>query len=247
MKGNVMTKTNKRFSGILGEEYSRLLRALPHYLDMQDEMAMATNRGFPPRTKKPRLAVDLGCGSGITTVALHKLLNHAAVLGVDSEPKMLRQYRQTVSRLSGGLGIQKPIESDILSFLKRSKDGSWDAVVSGFVLHNLPKPLRRRIIREIYRALKPGGSFVLGDKIAQDDQEEHDKSLMHQFGRFVEAYNSSQDYGYGIGWIEHYVRDNQSDLKQTEGEVHESFTLAGFRAIKLVKRFGMDAIIVGRK
>jgi ubiquinone/menaquinone biosynthesis C-methylase UbiE len=41
--------------------------------------------------------------------------------------------------------------------------GSFDAVTSIFLFHELPKPVRRRVAREVRRVLKPGGRFVVLD------------------------------------------------------------------------------------
>lgn len=235
-----LTQTTARFSGIVGQNYHRLTRALPHYLKMQEVIASTVKRGLSQ--KAPRI-LDLGCGSGLTTLAIHDLVADAIFTGVDNEPNMLKQYREYTHGLVKGMVV----EEDILKFLKLCKTGQYDTIVSGFVLHNLPHEIRHRIIVEIGRILKLGNQFVLGDKIAHDSLKEHNQALMVQMDGLVKAYNNPEDHEYGIGWIEHYIRDNQPDLKQTESEVRTSFANAGFTEIRMIRRFGMDAVVVGTK
>ncbi len=235
-----LTQTNARFSGIVGQNYHRLVRALPHYIKMQGVMASMVKHGL---SQKAPHVLDLGCGSGLTSLAIHDLVSDAVITGVDNEPNMLKQYEEHTCDLAG----VTVVEEDILKFLKRCKMGQYDTIVSGFVLHNLPQEIRQRIIMEVGRILKPGNQFVLGDKIAHDSIRKHNEAFMLQMDGLVRAYNNPEDHEYGIGWIEHYIRDNQPDLKQTESEVRTSFENAGFTEIRMVRRFGMDAVLVGTK
>ena len=46
----------------------------------------------------------------------------------------------------------------------RSKDGSFDLVVSNLCLHHLyHRPIRRRAVAESVRVLRPGGTALLSD------------------------------------------------------------------------------------
>ncbi len=247
------TTLDGRFAVILGSEYEKLLRAMPHYPQLQDAIARHAVEALPSPvgTGKLRMILDLGCGTGLTTLALAAHANYGVIIGVDKEMTMLKQYMNNViegrkSALENGVAI-KAYQSDILAFLKRWKNHSFDAVVSGFVLHNLPKVMRAEILKEVGRVLTPKGVFVNGDKIAPDDINLHNKYMMQQLTKFTQTYTAPEDAAYCIGWIEHYAVDNQPELRYTEAEVHSSLKAAGFRNVKIVERHCMDAVVVATK
>ncbi len=244
-------KIDGRFAGIVGQEYEKLLRSIPHYMEVQNDIAQLASLSLTSSHKgeKKRMILDLGCGTGLTTLALCRHINQAYILAVDEEPKMLEQYKDLVIRkhkadlATSGITI-KVVRNNALSFLKGLKSSSFDAAVTGFMLHNLPKKIRAKILKEIGRVLRPKGVFVNGDKIASDNEKLHQKHIMNQIGAFVNTYTSSNDRIYGLEWIEHYMRDNQPDIKYKESEVRKSLRAAGFRKIKITKRHGMEAVVV---
>ena len=248
------TTLDGRFAGILGSEYEKLLRAMPHYPQIQHTIARHAVEALPSPvgTGKLRMILDLGCGTGLTTLALAAHANYGVIIGVDKEMTMLKQYMNNViekrkSALAESGLAAKAYQSDILAFLKRCRTHGFDAIVSGLVLHNLPKALRAEILKEVGRVLRPEGVFVNGDKIAPDDIDLHNKYLMQQLTTFVKTYTEPEDAAYCIGLIEHYAVDNQPELRYTEAEVRSSLKAAGFRNVKIVERHCMEAVVVATK
>jgi trans-aconitate 2-methyltransferase len=72
--------------------------------------------------------VDLGCGSGELTAALHRRLEAAETLGLDSSPAMLER---SAALAGGGLRFEL---GDIAGF----DQGGWDVIFSNAALHWLP-------------------------------------------------------------------------------------------------------------
>jgi trans-aconitate 2-methyltransferase len=72
--------------------------------------------------------VDLGCGSGELTAALHRRLEAAETLGLDSSPAMLER---SAALAGGGLRFEL---GDIAGFDR----GGWDVIFSNAALHWLP-------------------------------------------------------------------------------------------------------------
>lgn len=240
-----------RFAGVIGQEYEKLLRSMPHYIDLQDRIAQLASRGLCAlrlSAGKPLRILDLGCGTGLTTIALCERIDDAHIIGVDKEPTMLKQYKRNLidgrmAKHDQGEVKIKAVRADALQFLKRCPSSSFDAVVTGFFLHNLPTKLRTRIVKEIGRVLRPGGIFVNGDKIAPDDLQLHNQHLMEQLTAFTNTYTSPRDAAYCIGWIEHYAWDNQPDIKYTESEVRTSLAAAGFGEVKISGRCRLEAVV----
>lgn len=93
---------------------------------------------------------DLGCGSGVFTDLLHRQGYEA--VGLDLSPKLIGLARRKYP------GVEF-LEGDVehLPFL----DGSLDGVLLSGLVHHLPDP--SRCVREVFRVLKSGGSFVAFD------------------------------------------------------------------------------------
>lgn len=93
---------------------------------------------------------DLGCGSGVFTDLLRSL-GYKAV-GLDISPKLIALGR---AKYPGVEFMEGDVEE--LPFADASLDG---VLLSGLV-HHLPDP--SRCAGEVFRVLKPGGSFVAFD------------------------------------------------------------------------------------
>jgi tRNA (cmo5U34)-methyltransferase len=115
------------------------------------------------------------------------------------------------------------------------------------MLHNIQNDERTGILIEVCRILRPNGRFVNGDKIAHDDESQHLRTIMDQFGLFIDANRALPDNEYWLGWIEHYVRDNQSNLKLTEHEILTTLRGVGFGTALVVARQGMEAVVIADK
>lgn len=94
--------------------------------------------------------VDLGCGSGVFTNALHRRGYQCA--GVDLSPKLIAIARANFSGIEFHTG-----DIERLPF----PDGSFDGVLLSGVLHHLPE--RSLCAAEVFRILRPGGKFVAFD------------------------------------------------------------------------------------
>src|ERR1700682_4443925 len=64
-------------------------------------------------------------------------------------------------------------------------DESQDAVTSIFLFHELPPRVRRIVLRECARVLKPGGRLVLVDSLQRGDQPDYERLL----GLFPQNYH----------------------------------------------------------
>ncbi|MDO4181014.1 MAG: methyltransferase domain-containing protein [Bacteroidales bacterium] len=92
--------------------------------------------------------IDLGCGNGMLTKRLSEMgLN---VTGIDASEEMLGIARSSYPELTF-------IKSDALDF---TVDEPVDAVFSNAVFHWIDRDKQPLLLRQINRALKPGGELV---------------------------------------------------------------------------------------
>lgn len=106
--------------------------------------------------RKPRI-LDVACGTGRFLLQLHKALPGAKLYGLDLSPYYIRYAADVLSEAADVSLVTDNAENMPLG------NGTFDAVTCIFLFHELPKDARRRVMREVYRVLKPGGIFVILD------------------------------------------------------------------------------------
>lgn len=88
--------------------------------------------------------LDLGCGDGVITRALHDI--GCRVVGIDASPDMVAAARERGVDVRHGKG-------EALRF-----DSQFDAVFSNAALHWMPQS--EAVVSGVYKALRSGGRFV---------------------------------------------------------------------------------------
>jgi trans-aconitate 2-methyltransferase len=94
-------------------------------------------------------AVDLGCGSGELTAQLHRRLEAAETLGLDSSPAMLE-------RAAGLAGDGLRFE---LGDIAELAEAGWDVIFSNAALHWLPD--QAGLLERLVTLLNPGGQLAV--------------------------------------------------------------------------------------
>src|SRR5664279_4668106 len=104
--------------------------------------------------------LDVACGPGILSAAIAKTARD--VVAFDLTPQMLKKAAQRCT----GAGL------DNVSFREGTAnelpfaDAAFDAVVTRLSVHHFDRPAR--VMSEIFRVLRPGGSFVIADVISSE-------------------------------------------------------------------------------
>ena len=113
---------------------------------------------------RDKACLDLGCGVGGACILLATEFSPTSVVGIDVEPAQLDQARAMagdLENLSFELaepGCPLPLES-----------ASFDFAMSKDVVCHVADKIA--LFREVLRALKPGGLFVVGDWHRTEDNE----------------------------------------------------------------------------
>lgn len=102
-----------------------------------------------------RRALDLGCGTGRSTLPFAQRDAGVEQFGIDVAAPCL--VRAAMRSREAGVTIRW---SQQLAERTDFPDGHFDLVHSTFLLHEVPRPALRDIVREALRLLAPGGQFV---------------------------------------------------------------------------------------
>lgn len=107
---------------------------------------------------KPRRILDLGCGTGSTTLTLKRAFPQAEVIGLDLSPYML--FMGEYKARQAGLEIQwRHGNAESTGF----PEASFDVVTMALLFHETPPAVSQAILRECYRLLVPGGEVLMLD------------------------------------------------------------------------------------
>ena len=109
-------------------------------------------------TGNPRKILDLGCGTGSTTLMIKQAFPNAEVIGLDLSPQMLVMSNYKAQQV--GLDIQW-----VHGMAEATKyaDGEFDVVTASLLLHETPSSVSQAVLQEAYRLLKPGGKVIILD------------------------------------------------------------------------------------
>lgn len=120
-----------------------------------------------------KTVVDLGGGTGDMGAELARRLPEAQVRSIDASPFMLIAGRVQNEGIPNLVLEQGFAESTGI------EDGSLDAAVITLVFHECPDVIKDKILEEVLRTLRPGGTLVLSDTPNDD---------LHDFRGFYEPY-----------------------------------------------------------
>ncbi|HEY9894182.1 MAG TPA: methyltransferase domain-containing protein [Candidatus Sericytochromatia bacterium] len=107
---------------------------------------------------QPRRILDLGCGTGSTTLLLKQAFPEAEVVGLDLSPQMLVVAEHKAEQAN--LAIQWRHGN---AEHTRFPDASFDVVTASLLFHETPPTVSQAILRECYRLLTVGGEVVILD------------------------------------------------------------------------------------
>jgi len=229
------------FSGVIGQDYQMLKLICPFATEMSRLVGEATGE-FCRQTVKPLGVVELGGGTGITTLSILSADERLTVLSVDNEPTMQNQAKQNLRQWvdAGRLTFSG---NDALTALQALATESVDLVASAYTLHNFQADYRKQVIQEMFRVLKPGGRFINGDRYALDDISAHTRSTQKELGGYFKVLTGINRLDLLENWTIHLFNDESENHIMRETIALRQLADAGFKQIELKLRLEVNALV----
>ena len=227
------------FTGPIGREYEMLRLICPNAAALAGKLGDYLAAARP---RAPLRGFEIGCGTGVSTLALLAKNACLHLLAVDSSVKMLEQARENLKQWSGA-GRVDFVEADALDALRAERDASLDVVASNYATHNFQDDYRQRVVAETFRILKPGGLFLNGDRFALDDRAAHlalTQSLVrHWFKTFaaINRYDLLED------WVAHLISDESPEHIMYFAPAMAQLRAVGFAPVLVDYREGVDTLV----
>ena len=239
-----MNKYSAMFSGIIGQEYDTLQLICPAATEMS-RLVGVTVSAFPG-TSEQICVVEIGGGTGITTLSLLTAKDTVHVHSIDNEPTMQEQAKQCLQKWvnEGRLSF---CGDDALTALQQLDSDSVDIVASAYTLHNFINNYREQVIKEIYRVLKPNGQFINGDRYGLDDINLHTRLVQDEISHYFKVLIPLNRPELLEQWILHLFNDESENHVMRETNALQQLRDAGFSAIKVSHRIAVSALVAAVK
>ena len=157
---------------------------------------------FKGRDQRKLALTDVGCGTGRFLDFVKQAWPRLPVTGIDLSEPYIKHTRKHLRRWSRVRAIVGNAESLPLP------DASQDAVTNIFTMHELPPQVRRTVIGECARVLKPGGRLVIIDSLQRRDVPDYDGILE----RFPQNYHEP--------YFESYLDEDFAQIAKSHGLTH---------------------------
>ncbi len=230
-----------RYDGILREHNAAILAATPAARYLWNRLAHEVEMNFDPSD----FILEAGCGEGESARAV--LQRHfaggfipAKLLLLDLSPDMISAAKAALEQYRGKVTYACADANEYLQSVDRSR--FYGLIYSSWTAHNFPWEYKRVFFKSVCQALKPGGSFVLMDKVYPGDEKEADRLLNLQLRRYVALLPPLVSQAIYQHELEDYgplYRMDEMPLRQELGK--------HFSEVKVVDRVERELLIVCRK
>ncbi len=139
-------------------------------------------KGLSGRDQREVHYLDVACGTGRFLEQVLRNFPKLKASGLDLSPNYADRARRTVRRWPQTDIIEGAAEAMPVA------DERFDFISAIYLFHELPPKIRPLVFAEIYRALKPGGTFIFADSLQFGDVEALDAALEYFPEGFHEPY-----------------------------------------------------------
>jgi tRNA (cmo5U34)-methyltransferase len=106
-----------------------------------------------------RNILDLGAGTGLLSTFVRQWYPQAHIILVDLSEPMLAKARVRFANDSN-------VSFEVTDYTTAPINGTYDSIVSGLSIHHIDDEAKRALFAKIFKALRPGGTFVNAEQVA---------------------------------------------------------------------------------
>jgi len=183
-------------------------------------------------TKSDPVVLDLGAGTGLSTVYLLKRFPHAKVILFDFSEEMLEVARQRFKDNSN-------IDYVVGDYRSLSMDISFDVVLSGLSIHHLSFTEKQELTNKVYHLLVPGGEFLNAD-LVKCETPWLEKEMQKRLRGFLRESLSEEQIG-------HFEDSQKIDIPVSLAEHLDLMRRAGFTVTDCLYRYWIYGVFYGQK
>ena len=125
--------------------------------------------------------LEIGPGTGINFACLYNNPNIQSYTGIESNVHMHPYFYDFVQQWDAPFGIR--LSPNSAADMYEIESNSTDTVIMTLVLCSVPDPFPEKILLEVHRILKTGGTFIFLEHILADSQT---KPLTNRFQKLIE-------------------------------------------------------------
>jgi tRNA (cmo5U34)-methyltransferase len=151
-------------------------RSVPGYGTIINLVGIIARQYAKPDTR----LYDLGCSLGAASLSMRHRLTTAGcvIIAVDNATAMIERLDKILQRDNSSIPVQT-----LCADIHDVEISNASVVVMNFTLQFIPLNEREKIITKIVNGLNAGGCFILSEKLAFPDSDEHEIqiNLHHEF------------------------------------------------------------------
>jgi SAM-dependent methyltransferase len=117
--------------------------------------------------------IDLGCGTGQSTTPLKMRFPNTEVWGLDVGAPLVRYAHYRARKMGLDVNFRHGLAEDT-----KFPDNHFDMVSSTIVFHEVDANAAKKIVKEIYRITRPGGTYSHSDTITMGHPTRHPASTV---------------------------------------------------------------------
>jgi tRNA (cmo5U34)-methyltransferase len=232
------TLQDNLFTGKIGAEYDFLRLMCPNHVLLAKRLGETVGAWRPDAALK---GVEIGCGTGVSTLPLLAARENLTLTAIDAAPAMLDQARENLADYVKAGRVEFK-QADALEALKALPSDSVDVVASNYAIHNFLDDYRSLALAEIHRVLKSGGLFINGDRYALDDRAAHLLDTQETVRRWFKLFREMDRLDLLEDWVVHFYSDESPDHVMYFTPSMEKLKALGF-TVSVDYREGVDTLV----
>jgi len=239
-------KAEHQFQGAFAEDYAFLQLICPAVTDCARRSSLALATLPLDFSGQPLRRLEIGCGSGLSSRAFLDARDDLYLEAIDLAPTMLDQALHNLEEdiTRGRLVLHL---TDALSFLEQTPSDSLDLVLSNYAIHNFLDGYRTKVMKEIFRVMKPGAFFINGDRYGMDNPEEHLKALQEEVRGYFRVFKTMDRWDLLEDWVIHVLSDESLDHVMRLTPSLDVMRDCGFDQIEILHRETVNTNLIARK